>query len=228
MALLLLQTKLLAQKKVYSLRKVLQKTVEQYPSLSSKKYEIERQQLRKDLVKKEQLPDVNFQAQQSYGSYQGVSGAFFPLAGIYNTSGNNKGLNGQSSSVSNAYTSAVLQWDFLQFGRIKSKLQVADAAIQISTTALSQEELRLQSIAAEQYFNVLQSSAFLSTAQADVQRCFGCNVTFGYRRIRYRKRGNRIKSRAICQSKYSTNAVAAYFMGAHNKYCAGAIRGVCY
>ncbi|WP_026260102.1 TolC family protein [Segetibacter koreensis] len=169
-ALCLLQNQILAQKKVYSLREVLQKTVEQYPSLSSKKYDIEQQQLRKELVKKEQLPDVNFQAQQSYGSYQGVSGAFFPLAGIYNTSGNNKGVNGQSSSVSNAYTSAVLQWDFLQFGRIKSKLQVADAAIKVSTSALSQEELRLQSIAAEQYFNVLQSTAFLLTAKADVQR----------------------------------------------------------
>jgi outer membrane protein len=146
MALSLLQTKLLGQKKVYSLQDVLQKTVQQYPSLSSRKYDIERQQLRKDLVKKEQLPDVNFQAQQSYGSYQGVSGAFFPLPGIYNTSGNNKGLNGQSSSVSNTYTSAVLHWDFLQFGRIKSKLQVADAAIKLSRTNLSQEELRLQSI----------------------------------------------------------------------------------
>jgi outer membrane protein TolC len=170
MALALLQTKLLAQKKVYTLQDVLQKTVQQYPSLASRKFEIERQQLRKDLVKKEELPNVNFQAQQSYGSYQGVSGAFFPLAGIYNTSGNNKGLSGQSSSVSNAYTSAVLQWDFLQFGRIKSKLQVAEAAITLSRTGLSQEELRLQSIAAEQYFTVLQSTAFLSTAKADVQR----------------------------------------------------------
>lgn len=170
MALPLLQTKLLAQKKVYSLHDVLQKTVQQYPSLSSRKYDIERQQLRKDFVKKERLPDVNFQAQQSYGSYQGGSGAFFPLPGIYNTSGNNKGVNAQSSSVSNAYSSAVLQWDFLQFGRIKSKLQVADAAVKLSTTVLSQEELRLQSIAAEQYFNVLQSTAFLSTAKADVQR----------------------------------------------------------
>lgn len=169
-ALCLLQNQLLAQKKVYSLQDVLQKTVQHYPSLSARKYEIERQELRKDLVKKEQLPEVNFQAQQSYGSYQGVSGAFFPLSGIYNTSGSAKGLNGQSTSVSNAYTSAVLHWDFLQFGRIKTQLNVADAAIRLSTSALSQEELRLQSIAAQQYFNVLQSTAFLSTAKADVQR----------------------------------------------------------
>ncbi len=166
----LLQNQLHAQKKVYSLQDVLQKTIQQYPSLSARKHEIERQELRKDLVKKEKLPEVNLQAQQTYGSFQGVSGAFFPLAGIYNTSGNSKGLNGQSSSVSNTYTSAVLHWDFLQFGKIKTQLNVADAAIRLSTSALSQEELRLQFIAAQQYFNVLQSTAFLSTAKADVQR----------------------------------------------------------
>ena len=169
-SLVLWQTKLLAQKKLYSLQDVLQKTVEQYPSIASRKYEIERQQLRKDLVKKDQLPEVNFQAQQSYGSYQGVSGSFFPLSGIYNTSGSAKGIDGASTSVANAYTSAVLHWDFIQFGRIKTQLNVADAAIQLSTSALSQEELRLQYLAAQQYFNLLQSTAFLSTANADVQR----------------------------------------------------------
>lgn len=170
MAVTLLQTKLPAQKKLYSLQDVLQKTVQQYPSLSARKYEIEGQQLRKDLVKKDLLPEVNFQAQQSYGSYEGVSGAFFPLSGIYNASGNAKVLNNQASSVYNAYTSAVLHWEFLQFGRIKAQLNVADAAIGLSTSALSQEALRLQSTAAQQYFNVLQSTAFLSTAKADVQR----------------------------------------------------------
>lgn len=166
----LLTNQLYAQKKVYSLEEVWQKTLQQYPSLASKKYEIERQELHKDLVKKEQLPEMNVQAQQSYGSYQGVAGSFFPLSGIYNTSGSTKGINGQPSAISNQYASAVLQWDFLQFGRIKSNILVADAAIQLSNKALSKEELRLQSLAAEQYFNVLQSSAFLSTSKADVQR----------------------------------------------------------
>jgi outer membrane protein TolC len=167
---LLISPFLYAQKKVYSLEQIWQKTLSQYPSLSSKKYQIERQELNEKLVKKEWLPEVNFQAQQSYGSYQGVSGSFFPLAGNYNTSGATKNLNGESKSIYNAYSSAVLQWNFLQFGRIKSKLNVADAAIRLSNTALSQEQLQLQIAAAQQYFNVLQSNAFLSTAKADVQR----------------------------------------------------------
>lgn len=166
---LLISPFLYAQKKVYSLEQVFQKTLSQYPSISSKKYQIERQELNKELVKKEQLPEINFQGQQSYGSYQGVSGASFPLPGIYNTSGS-KALNGQPQSISNLYGSAVLQWNFLQFGRIKSKLNVADAVIKLSNAGLSKEQLRLQSDAAQQYFNALQSAASLATAKADVQR----------------------------------------------------------
>jgi outer membrane protein TolC len=166
---LLISPFIYSQKKIYSLEQVWQKTLHQYPSIFSKKYDIELQELNKDLIKKERLPEVNFQGQQSYGSYQGVSGASFPLSGIYNTSGS-KALNGQPQSISNLYGSAVLQWNFLQFGRIKSKLNVADAVIKLSNADLSKEQLRLQSAAAQQYFNALQSAAFLTTSKADVKR----------------------------------------------------------
>lgn len=159
-----------AQKKVYSLDEVRQKTLQQYPSLTSGQYQIERQELNKELVKKERLPEVNVQGQQTYGSYKGVAGSFFPLSGIYNTSGSDKGLNGQSKAVSNLYASAVAQWNFMQFGRIRANLNVADASIHLSRTALSQEELRLQTVAAQHYFEVLRNSAFLSISKADVQR----------------------------------------------------------
>ncbi|MGN6601232.1 MAG: TolC family protein [Ginsengibacter sp.] len=160
---------LYAQKKIYSLEQVFEKTLWQYPSLSSKEFQIQRQKLSKELIKREQLPELNFQGQQSYGSYQGVSGAFFPLPGMYNTSGS-KGSTEQPSSISNLYGSSVLQWDFLQFGRIKSKLKVADAAVELSSTALSREKLRLQTEVAQQYFNALKNQALLSVSRADVQR----------------------------------------------------------
>lgn len=159
-----------AQKKIYSLAEIWQKTLEQSPSLSSKRYQLERQQLNKELVNKERLPEVNIQSQQSYGSYQGVTGAFFPQVGIFNVSGSNKVPNAQPASISNVYTSAVLQWNILQFGKIKSKLKVADAAIHTSNAALTQEAFQLQISAAEQYFSVLQSAALLSVNKTDVQR----------------------------------------------------------
>ena len=159
-----------AQKKVYTLEEVWQKTLYQYPSLTSKRSQVELQQLNKAIIKKERLPEVNIQAQQSYGSSQGSSGSFFPVAGIYNTSGTSKGINTDTKAVFNIFSSAVLQWNFLQFGKIKTKLNVADAAIQVSNKALSQEALRLQTAAAKQYFTVLQSTALLAIIKADVKR----------------------------------------------------------
>ena len=161
---------LYAQIKVYSLKEILQKTLAQYPSLTSKKLAVEQQAYRKELIRKEQLPEITVQAQQSYGTYQSVPGSFFALPGIYNISGNNKNITGQPSVTSNLYSSALLQWNFLQFGKVRTKLNVADAAIQLSTTALSEEELRLQVSSARQYFNVLQRVALLSVAKGDVQR----------------------------------------------------------
>ncbi|MGN6295876.1 MAG: TolC family protein [Ginsengibacter sp.] len=158
-----------SQKKIFSLEQVWQKTLSHYPSLASKKYQVEQQELNKKLVQKEKLPEINLQGQQSYGSYEGVSGALFPLPGIYTTSGT-KSLSSQPQSTSNLYSSAVLQWNFLQFGKIKSKLKVADAAINMSNNSLSNEQLRLQAAATQQYFNALQSAASLSIAKADVQR----------------------------------------------------------
>ena len=167
---LLAMHKAYAQNKAYTLNDVLQKIVSQYPSIASKQYAVEQQTLQKELVKREQLPEVNVQGQQSYGSYQSVAGSFFPLPGNYNTSGTNKNTSEQPNTVSNLYASAVLQWNFMQFGRIQSKLEVADAAIQISNTALSEEAFRLQMTGMQTYFNALQSKALLKVSKADEQR----------------------------------------------------------
>lgn len=66
--------------------------------------------------------------------------------------------------------SALLQWDFLQFGRVQKKLQVADAAIGLSQSALSQEEFRLQTGGTRHYFDVLHHSARLSVLRSDADR----------------------------------------------------------
>ncbi|WP_423275085.1 TolC family protein, partial [Escherichia coli] len=87
---LLHHTVVFAQKRTYTLQKVWQKTLQQYPSLTSKKQLIEEQELKKELIKQQFLPEINIQAQQSYGSVQNVPGSFFPLPGIYTISGSNK------------------------------------------------------------------------------------------------------------------------------------------
>lgn len=160
---------LFAQKNLYSLEEIWQKTLEGHPTLASKKALVARQELNKVLVHQQSGPEVNVQAQQSFGSYQNMPGAFFPLPGLYNNSGPARTAEGDNSG-SNVYASAVLQWDFLQFGRVQQKLQVADAATALSRSALSQEEYRLQATGSRYYFDVLHQSARLTVLRSDVAR----------------------------------------------------------
>lgn len=168
---LLINHLLFAQNKVYSLEEVWQKTLHQYPSLSSKKELVERQKLNRELVKLQSLPEVNVQTQQSYGSYQTVPGSFFPLPGLYNTSGSSKNSSNAGNGF-NLYASAVLQWNFMQFGRVKKKIKVADAGLQLSKAALLQEEFKLQALSTRYYFALLQSSALLTLFKADAKRLY--------------------------------------------------------
>lgn len=166
--LLLINNILFAQKKIYTLEDVWQKTL-QYPSVSAKKELVEQHLLNKKLVQQQTFPEVHAQAQQSYGSYQTMPGSFFPLLGLYNSSGSNK--NGAAAgSGANLYASAVLQWNFMQFGRIKKNIEVADAAIQLSKADQSQEAFKLQSTATRYYFAALQSAALLTILKSDAQR----------------------------------------------------------
>ena len=158
-----------AQTKTYSLPDVWLNVLQHYPSLMAKKEAIEAQELQKELIREGFLPDVAVQAQQSYGSVQNVPGSFFPLPGLYNTSGSNK-TTAEKSAGFNLYSSALLQWNFMQFGRQQKKLAAADAAINVSSTLLKQEEWNLLSAATRLYFSALATTAALEVAKADTRR----------------------------------------------------------
>lgn len=169
-ALLLLNTPtVFAQTKRYSLQDVWQSVLQQYPSLKAGKQALEAQELRKELVKESFLPDIDLQAQQSYGSLQNAPGSFFPLPGIYTITGTNK-TPAERTAGANLFTSAVAQWNFLQFGRRQKMLNAANAAINISSFQLKQEEWRLLSAATRLYFDILANEAALTVARADTRR----------------------------------------------------------
>jgi outer membrane protein TolC len=169
MGFLLLNTPaVFAQSKTYSLQDVWQDVLQHYPSLAARKKAIEEQELKKELIKESFLPDINIQAQQSYGSIQNIPGSFFPLPGIYTTSGSNK--TADNIPGSNIYSSALLQWNFMQFGRQQKKLTAASAAIRVSNTQLKQEEWNLLSNASRFYFSALTAHAALRVAKADTRR----------------------------------------------------------
>lgn len=157
-----------AQKK-YSLEEIWNKTLEQYPSLTAHKERIKEQALRKSLVRQQFLPELNVQVQQGYGSFQNLPGSFFPLPGMYTINGAGK-AGATPAAGSNFNSSAVLQWNVIQFGRLEKKLDVAEAATALSTESLKEEEWRLLSTGTRGYFSALNNIVSLEIANTDVKR----------------------------------------------------------
>src|SRR5699024_8094821 len=92
-----------------------------YPGLKAKTAGIEAAKLNQTITKRKILPGIQFQAQNTYGSYQGTAGAFFPVGGIFNVSGD--GASGETAV--NTYLSATAQWDFIQFGKHRDEVKLA-------------------------------------------------------------------------------------------------------
>lgn len=157
------------QKKEYTLEEVWQKALDHYPTITSKKEIIEEQKFRKELVRKQFAPDILVQAQQNYGAGENVPASFFPLPGVYTSTGKSQDI-GSLAGNSSVHSSAILQWNFLQFGRQKTKLKVADAAIGLSIANLQGEEWKLLSEVTRLYFAAVQSRAAVDIAEADSKR----------------------------------------------------------
>lgn len=170
MALLVLHgSTLSAQNKTLPLGEVWQKVLQHHPSLSSKKETIQQQELRRLLVAKQFLPELQVQAQQNYGSFLNMPASSFPLPGSYNIAGTGNSIEAANGG-SGFGTSALLQWNFLQFGRKQKKMDAADAALRLSVEDLGREELRLLSAASRLYFSALKSEALLQVAMTDARR----------------------------------------------------------
>ena len=99
------------------------KIEEKYPGVASKESKVNAAKLEEQVVKGERLPQVKGQAQNTYSTYEGTMGAFFPQAGLINVSGSDN-LTGASFSP-NTYASATIEWELFSFGKMQNKSKAA-------------------------------------------------------------------------------------------------------
>ncbi|HLS30151.1 MAG TPA: TolC family protein, partial [Flavobacteriaceae bacterium] len=100
----------------------LYKNAASYPGLKAKTAGIEAAKFNQTITKRKILPGIQFQAQNTYGSYEGTAGAFFPVGGIFNVSGDGP----SSETAVNTFISATAQWDFIQFGKHRDEVKLAE------------------------------------------------------------------------------------------------------
>lgn len=140
-----------------------------YPGLTEKKAQIRESEYRKTEVKNGFLPQVQVQLQNTYGSYAGSTGAFFPLPGIFNVSGNNR-LNGQPDAAANSYGSVLMDWKLFEFGKQRKEVEAAKYSVEEAGSNFNAAKLQLQTKVTKLYINILYNQSKLEWAKENVTR----------------------------------------------------------
>lgn len=139
-----------------------------YPGLHSREATVASAKMEERSVFGERLPQLRAQAQNSYASFEGISGAFFPQPGLFNVSGAN-GLTGPSWTF-NTYASSTLEWELFSFGKNSFKTKAARAKTHSAEGAKDAYSLNLQKELSQRYLQLLFTETKLESNQQNVDR----------------------------------------------------------
>jgi outer membrane protein TolC len=121
-------------------------------------------------ARNEYLPNVIASAQQSFGT---VNGQFGPAAAIGVLGLSSAGPPFGTESWNSAFGALYIfntNWEVFSFGRLKSRIALADAQMRQDSADLLQEQFQHQVRIASAYLNLLLSQRFVRNAQANLNR----------------------------------------------------------
>lgn len=157
------------QQKVNTLGNLWPQVEENYPGIGVKKTAIDAAQLRAKAVKSNHLPQIKTQLQNTYGTYEGSAGAFFPQPGFFNVSGNPDAIAG-SNVAANSFASATVEWEVYSFGRLKKENEAAATLVQKKISEQEAYILNLKKTLSERYITLLYHDAKLDWSKKNTER----------------------------------------------------------
>lgn len=157
------------QQKEHTLGSLWSKVEENYPGVGVKTSAIDAAKFNQRAVKGNMLPQVNAQAQNTYGTYERSAGAFFPQAGFFNVSGSAVPLDG-SSTAANTFGSAIVQWEVFSFGKLRKQNEAAGALYNKSVSEKDAYLLNLKKTLSERYIVLLYNDAKLQWTEKNAER----------------------------------------------------------
>lgn len=121
-------------------------------------------------ARNEYLPNVIASVQQNYGT---VNGQFGPLAAVGVLGVSSAGPSYRTESWNAAFGALYIlntNWEVFTFGRVRSRIQLADAQARQDSADLQQEIFIHQVKIAGAYLNLLVAQRFVSNAEANLKR----------------------------------------------------------
>lgn len=141
-----------------------------HPTLKSQEALIGEYQLRKQEVQSRSLPQVQLQLQNSFGTFAGSSGAFFPVPGVFNVTGNNTGPDAAPTATGNTFGSVLLDWKVFEFGKQRKAIKGAEYQVQAAKSSYDAAGISMQAKITKLYMEVMYHQANMTWAGAQVDR----------------------------------------------------------
>ncbi len=151
-----------------TLNQAWEKAYQDYPELKEKNALINAAQFNTLTVKSGMLPNSQMQLQNTYGTFEGSGGAFFPLPGIFNVNANNP--DSQVKTTANSFGSVLIDWNIYQFGRLRHSIRAANSLTEQARGEFTLSKLNIQTSVTQLYFNILYSDAYLIWAKNNSER----------------------------------------------------------
>lgn len=159
---------LFAQQNPGNLRQLWEEVKMTYPGVKIGEHKIASAEKNQNSVLGERLPQFRTQAQNSYATHEGTTGAFFPQSGLFNVSGSDA-LNGAEWNP-NVYASATMEFEVFSFGKMRNKSKAAEAFTNKTKEEQEAFLLNLQKELSTRYLNVLFNNSRLESNRRNVDR----------------------------------------------------------
>ncbi len=140
-----------------------------YQAIKARSNYIKSSQALVQQVKNQYLPDVLGSLQDAFGTVNGQFGPISPIAGTVSSSGPAYGNQSWNAAFGSIYVVNV-NWEFISFGRLQSRVNAAVAQVKTDSANFLQEQFVTSVKIAGTYLNLLIARRFIANAQANIDR----------------------------------------------------------
>ncbi|MCG2617462.1 TolC family protein [Terrimonas sp. NA20] len=159
-----------AQAQTLSLREAVDTAMARYGIIQAKGNYVKAGEERVIQSKREYLPNLNFSAQQVYGTVNGQNGPLYGFGGLGVASSGLPLPDQNWNAAFGALYLANINWEFFSFGRAKERINVARKSLHVNETDLDQEKFQHRVRVAGAYLNLLVAQRLKRIQEKNLER----------------------------------------------------------
>jgi len=157
------------QQKSITLGELWHEVEKNYPGVNARQSSITAAEFNEKAIKNNALPQAKIQLQNTFGTFEGSNGAFFPQPGFFNVSGKVAPTQG-SSTATNTFGSATLEFEVFSFGRQKTDNKAAETQTARYYAEKEGYLIQLKKELTGRFVQVLYAASKLSWAEKNADR----------------------------------------------------------